>query len=102
MASLFLSYAHRDMEQIDWLSRLTLYLAPVRSNQPVEIWDDRRIRPGDEWLREIEKALNRATAAILLVGPGFLASEFITRHEVPSLLVYPATNRVMYVSRFIL
>lgn len=86
MPSLFISYAHVDMDPIHWLNRLTLYLAPLREHGDVEIWDDSKIQAGDQWRTEIDRALQRATAAILLVGPGFLASDFITREELPRLL----------------
>jgi hypothetical protein len=44
------------------------------------------LRAGDKWKREIEKALQRATAAVLLVSADFLASDFITDNELPPLL----------------
>src|SRR5882762_9274750 len=84
--ALFISYGHRDMEPINWLDRLKLYLAPLRRQELVDIWDDSGIRAGSEWRKEIETELKRATSAILLVGPGFLASEFIAAHELPLLL----------------
>jgi hypothetical protein len=74
------------MDPTDWLDRLTLYLAPLREHGTVETWEDNKIRAGDQWRLEIDAALERATAAILLVGPGFLASEFITKIELPTLL----------------
>ena len=86
MPSLFISYAHRDMQPTDWLDRLKLYLAPLRDRQTVEVWHDGKIGVGNKWRAEIESALQRATAAILLVGPGFLESTFISKVELPTLL----------------
>jgi hypothetical protein len=83
--NLFISYAHRDMTPIHWLDRLKVYLAPLRTSY-VDIWDDSRIAPGANWRRSIETALAKADAAILLVGPNFFASQFITDVELPSLL----------------
>lgn len=82
----FVSYSHRDMAPIDWLERLRLYLAPFRRNNGVETWDDSKIQYGSDWRSEIGNAIDRAAAAILLVGPGFLASEFITTDELPRIL----------------
>jgi len=86
MASLFISYAHQDMHPTHWVEKLKLYLAPVRRRESVEIWDDSQIGTGREWLPQIDAALGRSTAAILVVGPGFLASDFIHNHELPRLL----------------
>jgi hypothetical protein len=86
MNALFISYGHRDMEPVNWVERLKLYLAPLRRQELVDVWDDSMIRAGSEWRREIGAALDRATATILVVGPGFLASDFIAQQELPSLL----------------
>ena len=85
-SGLFISYGHLDMQPINWLERLKLYLAPLRRQEIVDIWDDTRIRPGSGWRVEIDTALGQATSAILLVGPGFLASEFIADFELSPLL----------------
>jgi hypothetical protein len=84
--SLFISYSHQDMKPTHWLDRLKLYLAPLRRQEIVDFWDDTRIQAGSDWRSEIRAAMEHATAAILLVGPGFLASEFITGQELPILL----------------
>lgn len=85
-AVVFVSYSHRDMEPVHWLERLRVYMAPFRRGEGVEIWDDSRIEPGSDWRSEIRGAVSNATAAILLVGPGFLASEFIESDELPTIL----------------
>lgn len=84
--SLFISYGHRDMEPFNWLDRLKLYLAPLRRRDPVETWDDSMIQAGADWHKEIASAVERAAAAILLVGPAFLGSTFIAQEELPALL----------------
>jgi hypothetical protein len=92
--TLFISYGHGDMKPVDWVERLELYLAPFRRKGVVDIWDDKRIAPGAEWRQEIAQALNRSTAAILVVGPAFLASDFIAQHELPRLLTAAKTDGV--------
>ena len=49
-------------------------------------WDDRRIQAGDDWFKEIQDAMERASIVVLLVSTDFLASEFIRHEEVPPLL----------------
>lgn len=85
-ATVFLSYSHKDMSPENWLERLKMYMAPLRRRGDVEIWDDSTIPAGTTWRSEIAQAIDRSKAAILLVGPGFLASEFITNEELPSLV----------------
>ncbi len=82
--SVFISYAHADEA---WKDELLKYLrAAFGVDAPIELWDDRRIGAGDAWLDEIERALDRASVAILLVTADFLSSRFIQRKEVPRLL----------------
>lgn len=90
--ALFISYGHRDMTPVNWLERLKLYLAPMRRKERVDIWDDTRINPGQPWQLEIARALGQSTASILLVGPGFLASDFIATQELPKLLAATRTR----------
>jgi hypothetical protein len=80
---IFVSYSQDDVR---WLQRLTLVLAPMVGQHRIQIWDNRRIQPGALWKTEIEKALNAADVAVLLVSASFLASPFISKKELPAIL----------------
>ncbi len=80
---IFISYAHADET---WKDRLVRHLRVLELEGELEIWDDRRIAGGDDWLPEIEAAMGSARVAVLLVTAQFLTSEFIRGTEVPHLL----------------
>jgi len=80
---IFISYCHRDSEFLD---RLMVHLKPLQRQGLIDPWVDTRLLAGDKWKKEIEKALNSARAAILLISADFLASNFIVENELPPLL----------------
>jgi hypothetical protein len=79
----FISYSHQDKE---WLERLLTSIDPLVRNQTFDLMWDGKITPGQEWLTQIEAALNSARIAVLLVSPNFLASQFILNVELPTIL----------------
>ena len=79
----FISYSHKDR---DWLGKVKMFLQPLEDQGLLRIWDDTNIRPGSEWLEEIELSLEKARIAVLLITQNFLTSEFIRQKEFPVLL----------------
>lgn len=82
--NVFISYSHAD---VDWLNRLRVHLKPLERDGVISLWDDTRLQAGSQWEQEIAEALAQADVAILMISADFLASDFITRNELPPLLV---------------
>lgn len=82
--SVFISYSHADET---WKDKLRVQLDVLAGVSLLEVWDDRRIEAGDDWFPEIERALNAARVAVLLISAKFLTSNFIRKVEVPRLLL---------------
>ena len=82
MKQIFISYSHQDKA---WLTRIKTALQQ-ESLGIFQIWDDQELITGDKWLEKIEKALEAAQVAILLVTPDFLQSQFIREKEVFTIL----------------
>ena len=81
--TVFISYSHADKE---WLARLHIHLRPLEKDNQIELWDDTRIKSGAKWKENIEKALDRAAIAVLLISADYLASDFVVDNELPPLL----------------
>ena len=51
----------------------------------IRFWDDNTIKSGEDWHEQIQRHLKSAPEAVLLVTGDFLASEYITKSELPVL-----------------
>jgi len=78
----FVSYARADS---NWLARLLVHLRPLERSGRIELWHDGKLMVGKPWRVELDRALMRASAAILVVTANFMASDFIVTQELPSI-----------------
>ena len=82
-ATLFIAYSHKDEKFKDYVVRFfTFFEMQVKFH----IWDDRCIKGGTNWRKEIETSLVRAKIAILLVTRHSLTSDFILDKKVSTML----------------
>ncbi len=73
-AQIFISYSHKDQKALKQLQRFTQSL---ERDSHIKCWADTNLQGGDDWLAEINQAMDIASAAILFISQDFLASEFI-------------------------
>lgn len=78
----FISYSNKDKALLD---SLLVMLKPYIRNG-LDLWSDLRINPGQDWRKEIQKALNAAKVAVFLVTADFLGSDSIDQEELRPLL----------------
>lgn len=67
--TIFISYSHKDSKAADDLRR-------ELSKKGLDVWSDNKIKPGDNWAQEIEKALKKAEYYLFLVTPDSIASQW--------------------------
>ena len=79
----FVSYSREDET---WRRRFAEMLSPLVRERRLEVWSDDRMVTGYEWRPQLAEAISRARAALLLVSPSFLASDFIMDQELPALI----------------
>jgi internalin A len=96
---LFISYAHKD-EALR--AELDAHLKLLQRIGLVQKWDDRLLKPGEEWRKGIDENLERADIILLLVSADFLNSDFcwqeemeraLQRHEAGEARVIPVIIR---------
>jgi TIR domain len=76
---IFLSYSHED-ESLK--TELDNHLAPLKRNGKIETWNDRKLEAGQEWDPLIKAKIAEADIILLLVSPGFNASDYIWKYEI--------------------
>ena len=75
----FFSYSKKDVAHLD---TLRTQLRPMERNRQIRLWDDRQIRPGEEWDDNIRTALQSADIIFLLLSSDFLATDYIDETEI--------------------
>ena len=94
---IFISYSHSDQK---WMEAVQTMLNPLIRSGKLSVWADSKLHAGSHWREELSAAISRADAALLLVSPAFLASDFIQGKELAPLLEAARTRglRVLWIA----
>jgi tetratricopeptide (TPR) repeat protein len=76
---IFISYSHRDRA---WLDYVRSFFEPLAEHWNLQIWDDEKLRIGDDWRGDIYSAIDACCVFVLLVSRYSLSSTFILNDEV--------------------
>lgn len=81
--SLFVSYADKDARPVQRLiDLLTPHFNASRANR-YAVWEFRRLLLGEDFHERIQEEIGICDFGLLCISPSFLASPYITRHELP-------------------
>lgn len=80
---IFLCYSRKDL---DLFESFVTHLSPFEREGALLVWSDHEIRPGDDWDRKIHDMMDDADAAVVLVSPDALASDYVVEKELPRLI----------------
>lgn len=81
--AIFFSYSHKDEVLRD---ELETHLKLLQRQGVISTWHDRKIPPGREWDREIDRYLEKAKIILFLVSADFIASDYCWENEVKQAL----------------
>lgn len=80
---IYISYSHHDRT---WFERLREILIPLARGRKIEVWDDTRLKPGDDIPAVMAAAQARTKVALFLVSPASIASKTIEGTELQPFL----------------
>jgi TIR domain len=90
----FVSYSHVD-EPLK--SDLLKHLEPLRHLNLIEVWYDRQIKAGDEWVKTISTNLEKADIILLLISIDFINSKYCYGTELERALELHASRKARVV-----
>ena len=80
----FVSLAHDDDEAVNRFLKLFKRNLKGAKNFEFVVWQDKMIEIGQDWREQIKRAINECEFGLLLLSPGFFASDFIKQSELPN------------------
>jgi small subunit ribosomal protein S17 len=89
--SIFLCHSSKDDAVV---VEFRAHLDPLFHLCDLRIWDDSELFAGRPWHENIQAQLKTSIAAIILVSPGLLDSDYVRSHEIPVFLGIAQSTRL--------
>jgi hypothetical protein len=72
---LFISYSHQDnLAENPYIEQFKRHIAPLKDNDVIEEWYDRKILAGEDYQNKIDNNLEEADIICLFISANFLSS----------------------------
>lgn len=92
---LFLSWCHEDRSAKNALVEPLRTQLKILGDVTIRWWEDSHLALGEEWRRGLVARMAECDYGVLLLSPGFLASEFIVNEELPCFVGPHAVKSVL-------
>ncbi|MCK1362285.1 toll/interleukin-1 receptor domain-containing protein [Bradyrhizobium sp. 199] len=88
----FISYSHVDYQLME---QFRTHARAIERAFSFQLWADRRIAAGYYWDEQIARAIACSDVFVLLISPGFIASDYIFDREIPAINSRRATGALV-------
>ena len=89
--SVFISYSKDDKS---YLESFRKYLKPLERKGSIQIWDDTKLKAGEDWKSAIENQLNTADIIIFLVSSDLINTDYVWDVEMKTAFARHERNEV--------
>lgn len=89
--NIFLCHSSKDHSMV---KEFRVHLDPLFHSSDLKIWEDSMLFAGRSWHESIQAELESSIAAIILVSPGLLDSDYVRSHEIPVFLEIAEAKKI--------
>ena len=95
---IFVSFCQQDRPALE---RLRRFIDPLEREGLLDLWDESRLRGGDDRRQEIQRAIETSAVAVLLISQDYLASDELVEFELPLLLLQAEKKSLILIPVFL-
>ncbi|WP_158500455.1 toll/interleukin-1 receptor domain-containing protein [Xenococcus sp. PCC 7305] len=96
--NVFISYSRKDYI---WVKKIRTCLEPLVNSGEIIVLSDMDILPGQNWDEQIKQFIELADITIVLISPSYVASNFLSKSELTSILKVAQENCTQVIPIFV-